>query len=566
MSTQESQPPRTCRQCGNVLPKGKPDSECPHCLLGLGLDAPEADDDSSPRGDAADPTAGLLQEFGDYRLLELLGAGGMGRVYKARQASLGRLVAIKMIRAGPLPRPELVERFRREARTVAQLQHPGIVGIHEVGEVEGQPYFAMEYIEGGSLAERARAHPLPPRRAATYVQAVAEAIHYAHQQGVLHRDLKPSNILVNQLDQPKVTDFGVAKLLRGESDLTLTGQRIGSPSYMAPEQAAGHADRVDARTDVYALGAVLYHLVAGRPPFLADTTERALALVLGQDPIPLRRLNPSIPPDLETISAKCLEKEPSQRYPSAQALAEDLGRFLRAKRFVPGQSRGSPRRGAGAASNPLPAGLGTAAAILLLLVAIGGPIAAARQAALAKSNRRISYGAAVSAAWQSWKIGNVTRTIDLLKRQIPSPRQEEDLREFTWRYLWKLCEPARESNRVSDPSNAILLSAVSRDGTRFATSGIFGDVTGMGRSDTFGGLPIQHRGLTSGGLAFTPDGRRLVTTGQHVCMGDPRICRSGTRRPVNASNRPTPVATLATSRRTDRGSPRDGGRTSWCGT
>ncbi len=272
---------------------------------------------------------GHIRYFGDYELQGEIAAGGMGIVYKARQVSLNRIVAVKMILKGTLATDEDVRRFRAEAEAAANLQHPGIVAIHEVGMHEGQHYFSMDYVEGASLAERMRDQPLPGREAARYVSEAAQAVHYAHQQGTLHRDLKPSNLLIDRHDRVRITDFGLAKRIEDNSELTLTGQILGTPSYMPPEQALGKRSLIGAASDVYALGAVLYELLAGRPPFRGETPAATLRQVETLDPVWPRLLNPATPRDLETICLKCLEKEPHKRYGTAQLLADDLGRFLR---------------------------------------------------------------------------------------------------------------------------------------------------------------------------------------------------------------------------------------------
>jgi predicted Ser/Thr protein kinase len=266
--------------------------------------------------------------LGDYELLAEIGHGGMGVVYRARQRSLDRVVAIKMMTLGPGSSTELVKRFRAEAVSAASLHHPNIVAIHDVGIHEGRHFFVMDYVEGQSLTRLVGNQPLPAKRAAAYLQTIAEAVHYAHERGILHRDLKPSNVLIDAQDQPHVVDFGLARQLEGDSELTVTGQVLGSPQYLPPEQAAGQRGRVSRRTDVYALGATLYHLLTGRPPFQAESLAQTLDLVLHAEPVAPRLLNPSAPRDLETICLKCLEKEPVRRYPTAQALAEDLRRFL----------------------------------------------------------------------------------------------------------------------------------------------------------------------------------------------------------------------------------------------
>jgi serine/threonine protein kinase len=265
--------------------------------------------------------------FGEYELLGELGRGGMGVVYKARDRSLDRVVAIKMILPNALPGAAELQRFRTEAAAAAKLQHSHIVSVHRVGVLEGRPFYSMDYIEGPSLAQRLAQGPLPGRTAARYLAPVARAIDYAHRQGILHRDLKPGNILLDSSDHPRVTDFGLAKQLSTEAGQTRTGAVLGTPSYMAPEQAAGRKDLGPA-CDVYGLGALLYELVTGRPPFQADNPLDTLMQVIEREAAPPRLLNPAIDRDLETICLKCLAKNPKERYSTAEALADDLDRYL----------------------------------------------------------------------------------------------------------------------------------------------------------------------------------------------------------------------------------------------
>ncbi|MEO8426860.1 MAG: protein kinase [Verrucomicrobiota bacterium] len=323
---------RTCPQCGVSLPGGTSVWLCPKCLLGQAASSPLADSNSADAREISIPRA--FHSFGDYELLEEISRGGMGVVYKARQVSLNRIVAVKMLQFGRLASDEFKRRFRVEAEAVASLQHPNIVAIHEVGEHEGQQYFSMDFVEGPDLAMVVREKPLPARRSAAYLKTIAEAIHHAHQRGILHRDLKPSNVLIDSADEPRVTDFGLAKRIVAadmssvSNDLTSTGQVLGTPHYIPPEQACGKRANITPASDVYSLGAILYHLLTGRPPFIADTLEATLTQLLQNDPVPPRLLNASVPRDLETICLKCLGKEPSRRYHSAQALADDLARWL----------------------------------------------------------------------------------------------------------------------------------------------------------------------------------------------------------------------------------------------
>ena len=267
--------------------------------------------------------------FGDYELIEEIAHGGMGVVYRARQVSLERIVAVKMLLFGQFAGKAAFERFRAEAQTAAHLQHPNIVAVHEIGETDGQPYFSMDYVAGRNLAELVRDRPMPARQAAGYLRKIAHAVHYAHVHGVLHRDLKPANVLIDEADEPRITDFGLARQLAGDSGLTLTGQVLGSPNFMPPEQGTGKRAKVGPASDIYGLGALLYYLLTARPPFLAETFEATLAQVLNTDPVAPRQLNPGIPRDLETICLKCLEKDPARRYASAAELAAELDRFLR---------------------------------------------------------------------------------------------------------------------------------------------------------------------------------------------------------------------------------------------
>jgi hypothetical protein len=266
--------------------------------------------------------------FGDYELLKEIGRGGMGVVYKARQLSLNRVVALKMILAGQLAGPDDVQRFRTEAEAAAKVDHPGIVPIFQVGQQDGQHYYSMAYIEGQSLAARLANGPVSPQQAAELTRDIAQAIHYAHDRGIVHRDLKPGNVLLDSQGRPRVTDFGLAKRIDIEAGLTGTGQILGTPHYMAPEQAAGQVRQIGPPTDVYALGAILYVLLVGRPPFQSANSIDVLSQVLEQEPVSPRTLDSLVPRDLNTICLKCLEKDPTRRYGSALDLADDLQRFL----------------------------------------------------------------------------------------------------------------------------------------------------------------------------------------------------------------------------------------------
>ena len=332
---------RVCQRCGAKISSDATREVCPACLLesGLGLFNDESvaaatDVDRDGRVQALDrkkatPPTRMLADFGDYELLEEIGRGGQGVVYRAHQKSLNRTVALKVIGLGPWATETHLKRFRREAEAAASLEHPGIVPIHEVGERDGQCYFSMKFIEGGQLDEVVRRTPVSFRQAAELIAKVARTVHYAHEHGILHRDIKPGNILLDAKGEPHLTDFGLARLLDTQSSVTRTIDVLGTPSYMAPEQAAGETTKLSKATDVYGLGAVLYQLLTGQPPFAGGTTYETIRLLRDTEPRPPRSLKPKIDRELSTICLKCLEKDPQRRYSSAQALAEDLEHWLK---------------------------------------------------------------------------------------------------------------------------------------------------------------------------------------------------------------------------------------------
>ena len=321
MNTEPS-PAARCPRCGRPIAPDAPHNLCRACLAGAALKR------EATLADAALELAPSVV-FGDYELLEEIGRGAMGVVWRASQLSVDRVVALKFLQAGLFAADEARERFRREARAAAALRHPNIVAIHEVGERSGRPFFSMDFIAGRNLAAALRESLPSSRLAATWALALAEAMAHAHEHGVIHRDLKPGNILLDGEGTPHLTDFGLALVLSDSAELTLSGTALGTAGYMAPEQAAGCSADISPATDIHALGAVLYHLLTGRPPFHADSIPATLKQVVEADPVAPRRLNPAAPRDLETICLKCLEKVPAHRYATAHELAEELRRFLR---------------------------------------------------------------------------------------------------------------------------------------------------------------------------------------------------------------------------------------------
>jgi WD40 repeat protein/tRNA A-37 threonylcarbamoyl transferase component Bud32 len=447
---------RTCRECGLPLPEDALGGACPVCSLETALKftpspAPQEVPVVLEPGHMPTLEQGTLPCFDDYESIELIARGGMGVVYKARQTSLNRTVALKMIQGGALAGAAELKRFHAEAEAIAHLQHPNIVAIHEVGEYQGKHFFSMDYVAGRTLAEVARDGPLPATRAVTYIQIIAQAIHYAHEHGIIHRDLKPANIILDDQGQPHITDFGLAKRLSDSQASTrnpqimLSGQVLGSPNYLPPEQADPKRGAPGAASDVYALGAILYHLVSGRPPFQAESITTLLRQVVETDPVPPRSLNPSISRDLETICLKCLAKEPRHRYATARALADDLGRFLNHEPVLARPVGACEKAWRWCRRQPVRAGLIGALFVTFLLGSLGVLLAwreaeLRRRTALANEflAQENAYAADMNLAQVELEKGDLGAAMALLNSHRPAAGHR-DLRGWEWRYLWQRC-------------------------------------------------------------------------------------------------------------------------------
>ena len=571
----ESHDPKRCPQCGSTIPPGAGTLLCPVCVL-----TAEADDEDEESGG---------QRMGSYVLLGEIARGGMGVIYRARQDGLNRIVALKVLPGAAFASADFRLRFQREAETVARLNHPGIVAVHEIGLALGQPFLSMDFIDGPSLAERLAESRITAEFSAHLVREVAKAVDHAHRHGVAHRDLKPSNILIGRDNQPVLTDFGLAKFLDHELSRAHTLDLLGSPPYLPPERVSSGADNNPVAEDIYGLGAVLYHCLTGRPPFVADSLPALLAAVSAGEPIAPRRLNHSVPQDLETICLKCLEKSPSARYASAADVADELDRFIRGEAILARPLAPVDHLCRFIRRKPVMTSL--IAALLLTIISgttislLGWQRAAKNAAAyreMAEKRRIDLYSGNMAAAAAAMDSGNRIQARQLLK-QCRSENGESDLRGCEWFLLDRLMAPQEWFSTLAhdhiltalawNPSGDVLLSGA-HDGSlkSWKPAGDHGLAldqeilkTGSGRIDKIQWLPDGGVFLTAENdfircrrlgdetplweipgrqFSLTADGRALAVSTGAVFFFEPHGQVSLWEMPPETSRKPALLRTL----------------------
>jgi WD40 repeat protein/serine/threonine protein kinase len=492
---------------------------------------------------------GSIGRMGRYHVLDVVGSGGMGIVLRAYEPNLDRIVALKVLKAPFENEAAVRQRFLREARAVSSLQHPNICSIYEVGEYEGRLFLAIEHVEDGNLAQKLAGVPHPPRIAAQLLETLARAMHHVHESGIVHRDLKPANVMMRAAGgdtshedsfltphrvpqrpsgpdanrcltefRPLITDFGLAKSLANDTTQTRVDIILGTPSYMAPEQAGGKFGPIGPAVDIYALGAILYEIVTGRPPFRGETSLETVQKVLVDDPPSLLRLQPRLPRDLATICMNCLHKDPAWRYATAQALADDLRRFLDGKPILARRAGPAERLAKWAKRRPAVAALGALSAFAVVVLAVSA-VVVNRERESARNDRTLAllreselksqrYAADMSLALRCWEVGDVHRLTDILAHHVPRSNQE-DLRGFEWYYLRRLGDSTADV--LHGHEGEVYAAAVSPDGKALATGGQDCRIVLWNVSDRSVTTAWRVHDDCVNTASFSPDGQRLVT-------------------------------------------------------